>query len=74
MIKRSDIILLGLNAAVIGSLTGGLLLGIGLGLVVNRVEAGWLLVLPAAPVAGLIGIVLARRTARKLADGAPASG
>ncbi|WP_237182866.1 hypothetical protein [Roseomonas marmotae] len=48
-----------------GSLVGGLMLGIGLGLVVNNVHAGWLLVLPAAPISGLLGYWLARRLARQ---------
>jgi hypothetical protein len=68
MITRPDILLLGLNAAVIGALTGGLLFGLGLGLVVNHQYAGWLLMLPAAPVAGGIGLLLARRAAKKLAE------
>jgi hypothetical protein len=41
------------------------MLGIGLGLVVNNVHAGWLLVLPAAPAAGGLGLLLARKLARQ---------
>ena len=66
MVTREDILILGLTAGVVGSLVGGLMLGIGLGLVINRVHAGWLLVLPAAPVAGMIGYGLARRLARQI--------
>ncbi|RVT90062.1 hypothetical protein EOD42_23820 [Rhodovarius crocodyli] len=66
MVSREDILILGLSAGVVGSLVGGLMLGIGLGLVVNNVHAGWVLVLPAAPVAGLLGYVLARKVAAKL--------
>ena len=66
MVTREDILILGLSAGVVGSLVGGLMLGIGLGLVVNNVHAGWVLVLPAAPVAGLLGYVLARKVAAKL--------
>lgn len=66
MVSRSEILVLGLTAGVAGSLVGGLMLGIGLGLVVNGVHAGWVLVLPAAPVAGLLGYALARRLARRL--------
>jgi hypothetical protein len=66
MISRADILVLGLTAGVVGSLVGGLMLGIGLGLAVQGVIAGWLLVLPAAPVAGLLGYVLARRLAKQL--------
>ncbi len=66
MVTREDILVLGLNAGVVGSLVGGLMLGIGLGLVVQGVHLGWLLLLPAAPVAGGLGYVLARKLARKI--------
>ena len=66
MVTRSDIIWLGLSAAVTGALVGGLLLGVGLGLAVNGVHIGWLLILPAAPLSGLIGWVLARKLAKQL--------
>ncbi len=66
MITRSDIIWLGLSAAVAGSITGGLLLGIGLGLAVQGANIGWLLILPAAPLSGLIGWILARKLAKQL--------
>ena len=66
MVTRSDIIWLGLSAAVTGALVGGLLLGIGLGLAVNGVHIGWLLILPAAPLSGLFGWVLARKLAKQL--------
>jgi hypothetical protein len=65
-ITREEILVLGLTAGTMGSLVGGLMLGIGLGLVVNNVHAGWVLVLPAAPVAGGLGYLLARRLAKKL--------
>jgi hypothetical protein len=63
MVTREEILLLGLKAGVTGSLVGGLMLGIGLGLVVNNVHAGWVLVLPAAPVSGMLGYWMARRLA-----------
>ena len=66
MVTRDEILVLGLSAGVVGSLVGGLMLGIGLGLVVNGAHAGWVLVLPAGPVAGLLGYVLARKLAAKL--------
>jgi len=66
MVTRSEILVLGLTAGVVGTLVGGLMLGIGLGLVVNGVHAAWLLVLPAAPVGGMIGYFLAKRLARQL--------
>ena len=69
--KREEILLLGLRSGVTGALTGGLMLGIGLGLVVNGAHIGWLLVLPAAPLAGLIGLWQAKRTARRLGFEAP---
>jgi hypothetical protein len=45
---------------------GGLMLGIGMGMVTQNVHAGWILVLPAAPVAGLIGKWLAKRLLKRL--------
>jgi hypothetical protein len=65
-VSREDILVLGLTAGTLGSLGGGLMLGVGLGLVVNGAHTGWVLVLPAAPVAGMLGYWLARRLARKL--------
>jgi hypothetical protein len=65
MVTRTDILWLGVSAAVTGSITGGLLLGIGLGLAVNGAHVGWLLILPAAPLSGGIGWLLARRLARQ---------
>jgi hypothetical protein len=65
-VTREEILVLGLTAGTMGSLVGGLMLGIGLGLVVNNAHIGWVLVLPAAPVAGLLGYLLARRLASKL--------
>ncbi|SDB53260.1 hypothetical protein [Belnapia rosea] len=66
MVTRADILLLGLQAGVISCLVGGLMLGIGLGLVVQNAHIGWLLALPAAPVGGLIGYAMARRLAKRL--------
>ncbi|MBR0657502.1 hypothetical protein [Plastoroseomonas arctica] len=68
MASREDILILGLTAGVVGSLTGGLMLGIGLGLVSQSVHVGWLLVLPAGPVAGLLGYALARRLVKREAQ------
>lgn len=68
MVTRAEVLVLGLSAGVVGSLVGGLMLGIGLGLVVNSVHAGWVLVLPAAPVSGLLGYALARRLAKQLPE------
>jgi hypothetical protein len=69
MATREEILVLGLTAGVVGCLVGGLMLGIGLGLVVNRVHAGWLLVLPAGPVAGALGYLLARKLAQSVPKG-----
>lgn len=66
MITRSDIIWLGLSAGVTGGLVGGLLLGIGLSLAAQGVHLGWLFLMPAAPLAGMVGWLLARRLARQL--------
>jgi len=66
MITRDDILWLGISAGVTGSLTGGLMLGIGMDLIVNGQPMGWLLLLPAAPVAALPGWLLARKLVRQL--------
>lgn len=66
MITREDILVLGLTAGVVGSLVGGLLLGVGLGLVVQGAHIGWLLVLPAAPVAGGLGWLLGSKLAKRV--------
>ena len=58
---REEILLLGLSAGVLGALVGGLMLAVGLGMVSQGAHAGWLLALPAAPVAGAIGYALAKR-------------
>ena len=74
MVKRGDIIMLGLGAGVSGGLIGGLLLGIGMSLVIAGANIGWLLLLPAAPVSGLVGWIMARRLARDIpasSDGDP---
>lgn len=66
MVTRSDILVLGLTAGVVGSLVGGLLLYAGLALVLAGNHAGWALALPAAPVGGGLGLLLARKLAAKL--------
>jgi predicted lipid-binding transport protein (Tim44 family) len=68
MVTRAEILILGLTSGVVGSLVGGLMLGVGLGLAVNGAHIGWLLVLPAAPVAGVIGYMLARKLAKQLPE------
>lgn len=66
MVTREEILVLGLTAGTVGCLVGGLMLGIGLGLVVNGAHAGWVLVLPAAPIGGGLGYLLARKLAKQL--------
>lgn len=66
MVTRSEILILGLTAGVIGSLVGGLMLAVGMGLIIDGAHIGWLLALPGAPAGGLIGLLLARRLARQL--------
>lgn len=66
MVTRSDILVLGLTAGVVGSLVGGLLLYAGLALVLAGNHAGWALALPAAPVGGGLGLLLARKLAARL--------
>jgi len=66
MITRSDILWLGISAGVMGSLIGGMMLGIGLDLIVNGQPLGWLMMLPGAPVSAIHGWLLARKLARDL--------
>ena len=66
MVRREEILILGLTAGVLGCLTGGTMFGIGLGMVVQGAHIGWLLALPAAPVGGMLGYALARRLAARL--------
>ena len=66
MITRADIIWLGLSSGVAGGLVGGLLLGIGMNLVVAGANVGWLLLMPAAPLSGVIGWLLGRKLAKQL--------
>jgi len=61
MLKRSEIIWLGISSAVSGALVGGFLLGLGLSLAGNGQPIGLLFIVPAAPVAGGIGWLIARR-------------
>jgi hypothetical protein len=69
MITRGDMLMLGIASGVTGGLVGGMLLGVGMFLAANGANAGWLLMLPAAPASGLIGWLLARRLARQLQNG-----
>lgn len=67
MVTRSEILVLGLTAGVVGSLVGGLMLHAGLALVMAGNHAlGWLIALPAAPAGGGLGLLLARRLARRI--------
>jgi hypothetical protein len=66
MISRSDILWLGVASGVTGSLVGGMMLGIGIDLITNGAPAGWLLLLPAAPLSALPGWLLARKLAKNV--------
>jgi hypothetical protein len=66
MVTRADIIMLGLSAGVTGGLIGGLLLGVGMTLALQGANIGWLMVVPAAPISGLVGWIMARRLARQI--------
>ena len=66
MINRGEILYLGVASGVIGSLVGGMMLGIGMNLITAGVPAGWLLLLPAAPAGAIPGWFLAKRLARQL--------
>ncbi|MBP0493621.1 hypothetical protein [Roseomonas indoligenes] len=63
---REDILVLGLTAGVMGALVGGLMLALGLGMVTQGAHAGWVLVIPAAPLAGWIGKILAKKLVKRL--------
>ena len=69
MISRGDILWLGISSGVIGSLVGGMMLGIGLDLIVNGQPLGWLIMLPGAPVSAIPGWLLARKLAQQLQNG-----
>ena len=66
MIKRGDIIWLGISAGTTGGMIGGLMLGIGMDLAVNGQPLGLILVCIGAPASAIIGWVLARRLAKQL--------
>lgn len=66
MIERSDILWLGIAAGVMGSLIGGMMLGIGLSLILSGAPIGWLVMLPGAPVSAIPGWLLARRLAARI--------
>jgi len=66
MIKRAEIIWLGVASGVAGGLIGGMMLGIGMSMVLAGINLGWLLLVPGAPVAALPGWLLARQLARRL--------
>ena len=59
--KPSDIIWLGILAAVSGALIGGLMLGLGLSLAGNGQPIGLLFIIPATPIAGAVGWWVAKR-------------
>lgn len=65
MASREDILVLGLTAGVVGSLVGGLMLGLGMIIISQGVHMGWLLVLPSAPIGGGLGYFLARKLVKK---------
>ncbi len=68
MVKRGDILMLGISAGVSGGLIGGMMLGIGMNLIVQGANIGWLLLLPAAPASALVGWIMGRRLARELPE------
>jgi len=68
MVSRGDILWLGISSGVIGSLVGGMMLGIGLDLIVNGQPLGWLIMLPGAPVSAIPGWLLARKLAQQLEE------
>jgi hypothetical protein len=65
VVTRQDIIWLGVSAAVIGALVGGMMLGVGIALVLHGAYGGFIFIIPGAPAAGGVGWLLARRLARE---------
>ena len=65
MITRADILVLGLSAAIIGGLVGGILLFAGMSLVMGGQNAGWIAMLLSSPICGAIGYWMAKRLANK---------
>jgi hypothetical protein len=63
MIKRSDVIWLGISSGVTGAMVGGLMLGIGLAMVIEGKLLGFVFIIPGAPVGGMSGWLLSRRLA-----------
>jgi hypothetical protein len=66
MIDRSDILWLGVVSAVIGSLVGGLLLGIGMIMVIHGQVWGLAPMMAALPASAFPGWMLARRLAARV--------
>ena len=66
IMKRGDILWLGISSGVTGCLLGGMMLGIGMSLIIAGQHAGWLLLLPAAPAGALPGWLMGRRLASQL--------
>ena len=66
MVNRGDILWLGIASGVSGCLIGGMMLGIGLDLIVNGQQLGWLIMLPGAPVSAIPGWLLGRKLAQQL--------
>ena len=66
MIKRSDIMLLGVTSGMSGGLTGGILLGFGIAMVIEGIHLGWLLLFVGAPFSMLGGWIMGRRLARQV--------
>jgi hypothetical protein len=52
-----------------GGLTGGMMLGLGMDLIVNGQPWGWLLMLPGAPASATPGWLLARKLNRQGREG-----
>lgn len=68
MVRREEIIWLGIAAGTTGGLVGGTMLGIGMNLIVGGQHLGWLLLLPGAPASAIIGWLMARRLAAQLPE------
>jgi predicted lipid-binding transport protein (Tim44 family) len=64
-INRGDLLLLGISSGVTGGMVGGILLGWGIGMIVQGANIGYLLLTVGAPLSGVVGWIMARRLAKR---------
>jgi hypothetical protein len=66
MINRGEIVWLGIASGVIGGMTGGIMLAIGLVMIDGGAHVGILWMLLSMPASSIFGWLMARRLARQL--------